>query len=90
MRSNYLDNLFSTGPAHLIPDKIPYDKITIGPAFPSMGSLIMDFPTYDLAMKISVCLEQSPSQPKIVMLPTIYVSNLYYVLCLIIVIAVIA
>lgn len=62
-----------TAPQHLLPDNIPYDKITIGPAFPSMGGLILHFPTYVLAMKISVCLEQSPSKPKVIMIPTIYV-----------------
>ena len=70
----HTNSVLSVAPAHLIPENIPYDDITIGPAFPSMGSLVLDFPTYDLAMRISVCLEQSPSRPNVIMLPTIYVS----------------
>ena len=65
-----------TAPAHLVPGHIPYDKIQIGPAFPLMGGLFLEFPTFELAMRISLALEQSPSHPKIIMLPSIYVSTL--------------
>ena len=34
----------------------------------------MEFPTFELAIRITSALEKSPSCPKIVMVPTVYVS----------------
>lgn len=71
---NHLPTPTPTAPPHLVPSHIPYGKIQIGPAFPAMGGLFLEFPTFDLAMRISAALEESPSRPKIIVLPTIYVS----------------
>ena len=60
-------------PQHLLPEDIPYNLIQFGPAFPSMGGLILEFPSLELAMRISAAMEQSTSSPKVIMLPTIHV-----------------
>ena len=64
--------------AHLVPIEIPYDKIQIGPAFPSMGGLILEFPTFELAMRISEALEETSSKATVMSLPTIYVRGRWY------------
>ncbi len=66
---------FPPVPPHLLPKVIPYDKIQIGPGFPMMGGLFLEFPTFELAMRVAVALEASLSTPKVIMLPTIYVSQ---------------
>lgn len=63
-----------TAPSHILPPNIPFDRIKIGPAFPNAGGLFLEFPTFDLAVRITSALEKSPSCPKIIMVPTIYVS----------------
>jgi len=70
--TQYVKKLLDEAPPHLVPSHIPYGKIQIGPAFPAMGGLFLEFPTFDLAMRISAALEESPSRPKIIVLPTIY------------------
>lgn len=66
-------------PQHLLPENIPYNLIQFGPAFPNMGGLILEFPSLELAMRISAALEQSTSSPKIIMLPTIHVRTIFTV-----------
>ena len=39
-----------------------------------MGGLILTFPTFELAAKLTQTMEQNPNRPTIVMLPSIYVS----------------
>ena len=68
--------LYTTAPPHLLPEDIPYDLIQFGPAFPNMGGLILEFPSLELAMRISAALEESASSPKVFMLPTIHVGLL--------------
>jgi diacylglycerol kinase (ATP) len=46
--------------------------IKIGPAFPSAGGLFLEFPTFDLAIRITLALENLQSCPKIILLPTIH------------------
>lgn len=50
-----------------------FDQIEIGPAFPSLGSLILTFPSFEMAMRLTVAMEQNPASPNIVLLPSIYV-----------------
>ena len=65
---------------------IPYDRIKIGPACPTMNGLFLEFQTFDLAMKVSAALDETPSRPKVIMLPTIYVSGKLCVLKLLLLI----
>ena len=51
--------------------------IKIGPAFPSAGGLFLEFPTFDLAIRITLALENLQSCPKIILLPTIHVRITY-------------
>ena len=67
--------VYPVAPPHLLPEDIPYDLIQFGPAFPSMGGLILEFPSLELAMRVSAALEQSMSSPKVFMLPTIHVGH---------------
>ena len=64
-----------TAPSQILPSEIPFDRIKIGPAFPNAGGLFLEFPTFDLAVRITAALEKSPNCPKIIMIPTVYVSR---------------
>ena len=64
-----------TAPSQILPSEIPFDRIKIGPAFPNAGGLFLEFPTFDLAVRITAALEKSPNCPKIIMIPTVFVSR---------------
>ena len=51
-----------------------FDNVEIGPAFPSMGGLVLTFPTFELASTLMGAMEQNPAKPSIILLPSIYVS----------------
>lgn len=70
--TEHVKKLISEAPTCPPSEDIPYDRIKMGPAFPEMGGLFLEFQTFDLAMKISAALDETPSHPKVIMLPTIY------------------
>lgn len=51
-----------------------FDRLELGPSFPTVGGLIVTFPSFELAVRLTIAMEQSPDQPKIIMLPNIFVS----------------
>ncbi len=52
------------------------EKLEVGPAFPTLGGLIVTFPDFELAGRLVGFMEQHPDKPKITLLPTVFVSGL--------------
>ncbi|CAI8027162.1 hypothetical protein GBAR_LOCUS15553 [Geodia barretti] len=70
--TEFVKSLFAEIPAYAKPSENQMCLIKIGPAFPSAGGLFLEFPTFDLAIRITSALENLQSCPKIILLPTIH------------------
>ena len=53
-----------------------FETVEIGPAFPSMGGLVVTIPTFELATTLTSAMEKNPATPSITMLPYIDVRAL--------------
>lgn len=59
----------------LVPPEVDvslFDGVEIGPAFPSMGGLVLTFKSLELASKLIVAIDQNPTKPDLILLPSIY------------------